>query len=422
VGYECVSDRVLSIKLKAKPVNLNIIQLYAPTSAAGDLDVETFYGELEATVAKIPNRELLIIMGDLNAKIGANADQLSHCAGRFGLGQRNERGERLIQFAAENNLVIANSLFKNHPRRIYTWTSPDGNYRNQIDYIMIGSRWETSIRNSHTLPGADCGSDHQLVIAKLQLKLRAARKAERPGRIQPLDKSAFISALASNWKQWTSFNKQSASTDQLWNQAKGLLETAVTASRPPEVPRKRQHWMSDATLALVEERRKLKASGADIGSLNAKSARIQKARRRDRNSYFQNLCAEVEVHANKHEARDLHQKIRSITKTLSSRTWAVENSRGETVTEIDAITEAWKQYCQSLFEDPHSRNFASTELKNEDIEPNILRDEVRAAIAHLKNGRATGRDAIPIETIKASGEYDVDIFLTICDKIWHTGN
>jgi len=140
VGYECVNDRVLSIKLKARPVNLNIIQLYAPTSAAGDLDVETFYGDLEATMAKIPNRKLLIIIGDLNAKIDANADQLSHCAGRFGLGQRNEKGERLIQFAAENNLVIANSLFKNHPRRIYTWTSPDGTYRNQIDYIMIGSR------------------------------------------------------------------------------------------------------------------------------------------------------------------------------------------------------------------------------------------------------------------------------------------
>jgi len=186
VGYECVNDRVLSIKLKAKPVNLNIIQLYAPTSAASDLDMETFYGDLETTMAKISNRELLIIMGDLNAKIGANADQLSHCAGRFGLGQRNERGERLIQFA-ENNLMIANSLFKNHPRRIYIWTSPDSNYRNQIDYIMIGSRWKTSIRNSHTLPGADCGSDHQLVLAKLQLKLRAAIKTERPGRIQPLD-------------------------------------------------------------------------------------------------------------------------------------------------------------------------------------------------------------------------------------------
>lgn len=165
MGYEAVSDRILSIKLQAKPVNMNILQLYAPTSTASDTDMESFYTDLETTMSKIPKREILIVMGDLNAKIGAVAYQLSHSAGKFGLGQRNERGERLIQFAAENNLVIVNSFFQNHPRRLYTWISPDGKYRNQIDYIMIGSRWKTFIRNAHTLPGADCGSDHQLLIA-----------------------------------------------------------------------------------------------------------------------------------------------------------------------------------------------------------------------------------------------------------------
>lgn len=113
---------------------------------------------------------------------GAHADQLSQCIGKFGLGQRNERGERLIQFAAQNNLAISNSFFQHHPRRLYTWTSPDGNYRNQIDYIMIGSRWKSFIRNVHTLPGADCGSDYQLLIAKVQLKLKATGKIESQKR------------------------------------------------------------------------------------------------------------------------------------------------------------------------------------------------------------------------------------------------
>ena len=177
--------------------------------------------------------------------------------------------------------------------------------------------------------------------------------------------------------------------------------------------------MSDATLALVEDRRKMKASGCDIRSLNAKSARTQQACRRDRNTDLQNLCAKLEQHAHKHETKDLHQTIKSLTKTLSNRTWAIENSDGETVTDIAAISETWKQYCQSLFKDPHSRNFVSTEP--EDPEPIILRDEVRAAISRLKNGKAIGRDAIPIETIKASGDYGVDIFHALCNKIWQTG-
>lgn len=120
MGYEPVSDRIISIKLKSSPMNLNIVQVYAPTSTASDEAIEKFYSELESTMAKVPSRELLIILGDLNSKIGENAHQLSKCAGRFGLGKRNERGERLLQFASENDLLIANSLFEHHPRRLYT--------------------------------------------------------------------------------------------------------------------------------------------------------------------------------------------------------------------------------------------------------------------------------------------------------------
>lgn len=353
MGYEPVSDRVMSIKLKAKPVNINIIQIYAPTSTASDTDLDNFYIELETTISKIPKRELLILMGDLNAKIGAHADQLSCCAGKFGLGQRNERGERLLQFAEENNLVISNTFFQNHPRRLYTWISPDGRYRNQIDYIMISSRWKSSIRNIHTLPGADCGSDHQLLVAKILLKLRVARKRFKQRRVQPVDNSKFIAAIEDNWRNWVNIDAQTVTSDNLWDKAKELFKTAVNTSNPPNnILDKRQHWMSNDTLALVEERRRLKALGTDVKNLNELSARIQRACRRDHNAYLQNICSQVEAHADRHETRDLHQKIKTITKSLTSRTLAIENSNGEIVTEIGDISETWKMYCQSLFDAP----------------------------------------------------------------------
>ncbi|XP_012553302.2 LINE-1 reverse transcriptase homolog [Bombyx mori] len=420
MGYESVSDRVLSIRIKAAPINLDIIQVYAPTSSSSDKDLEDFYCDLENTMSKIPNRELLIVMGDLNSKIGANANQLSQTAGKFGLGQRNERGERLLEFAADHNLVICNSFFQNHPRRLYTWISSTG-HRNQIDYIMISSRWKTSVRNTHTLPSADCSSDHELLVATIQLKLKAARKVDKQRRIQPTDLPKFVNTLEQNWSRWTDINPESATPNQLWSRARELFQTAVSASKMPNETHKRQHWMSVDTFALVEERRRLKTSGADLKTLNAKSARIQEACRRDRNQYLQNLCIELEIHANKHETRDLHQKIKSLTKTLSSKTWAIENSQGETVTDLEDISETWKQYCQSLFQDPNSHCFDPTAPQDEEIEPSILKDEVRAAIKHLKKGKATGKDAIPIETIEASGEYGVEIFHTLCNKIWQSG-
>ncbi|CAH2086615.1 unnamed protein product [Euphydryas editha] len=150
--------------------------------------------------------------------------------------------------------------------------------------------------------------------------------------------------------------------------------------------------MSDNTLALIEDRRRVKGLGVDVRTLNEKSAKLQAACRRDLNAHIQNICKEIEAHANKHESRDLHQKIRTLTRSLSSKTWAIENSQGETVTELEEISETWRKYCQSLFEDPQSQCFDSTEPSDEEKEPNILKDEIRAAIKHLKNGKATGKD------------------------------
>ena len=89
-----------------------------------------------------------------------------------GLGVQNEAEQRLIEFCEENALVIANTLFQQQKRRLYTWTSPDGQHRNQIDYILCSQRRRRSIQSAKTRPGADCGSDHELLIAKFRLKLK----------------------------------------------------------------------------------------------------------------------------------------------------------------------------------------------------------------------------------------------------------
>ena len=97
------------------------------------------------------------------------------------LGVQNEAGQRLKEFCQENALVIANTLFQ-HKRRLYTWTSPDGQHRNQTDYILCSQRWRSSIQSAKRRQGVDCGSDHELLIAKFRLKLKNMRKTTRPFR------------------------------------------------------------------------------------------------------------------------------------------------------------------------------------------------------------------------------------------------
>ena len=122
------------------------------------------------------------IIGDWNEKVGSQ--ETCGIAGKFGVqnGVQNEAGQRLTEFCQENTLVIANTLFQHHKRRLYTWTSPDGRHRNQIDYILYSQRWKSSIQSAKTRPEADCGSDHELLIAKFRLTLKKVEKTTRPFR------------------------------------------------------------------------------------------------------------------------------------------------------------------------------------------------------------------------------------------------
>ena len=98
---------------------------------------------------------------------------------------RNEAGQRLIEFCQENALVIASTLLQLHKRKLYTWTSPDSHHRNQIDYILCSQRWRSSIQSTKTRPGADCGSDHELLTTKFRLTLKKVKKTTRPFRYDP---------------------------------------------------------------------------------------------------------------------------------------------------------------------------------------------------------------------------------------------
>ena len=102
--------------------------------------------------------------------------------GKFGLEVQNEGGQRITEFSQENALVIAKIFFKQHERRLYTWTSSDGQHQNQIDYILFSQRWRSSIKSAKTRLEASCGSYHELLIAKFRLKLKKIGKTTRPFR------------------------------------------------------------------------------------------------------------------------------------------------------------------------------------------------------------------------------------------------
>ena len=122
IGYWPISERVLMVKLYGRPSNINIIQVYAPRQDHSDADIEVFYEEIEKALKYAKSDDVLCIMGDLNAKVGS--EPFKSIVGKYGLGEKNDRGERLIEFCQHNNLAIANTLFQHPNRRLYTWENP----------------------------------------------------------------------------------------------------------------------------------------------------------------------------------------------------------------------------------------------------------------------------------------------------------
>ena len=115
---------MISVYFQEKPFNITVIQVYVPTSNAEEAEVEQFYEDLQDLLELTPKRDVLFIIGDWNAKVGSQ--ETPGIRGKYGLGRQNKAGQRLIEFCQENALVIANTLFQEHKRRLYTWTSPDG--------------------------------------------------------------------------------------------------------------------------------------------------------------------------------------------------------------------------------------------------------------------------------------------------------
>ena len=167
---------MISVHCQGKPFSITVIQVYALTINAEEAEVEWFYEDLQDLLELRPPKDVLFIIGDWNAKVGSQ--ETPGITGKFGLGVQNallHAGQRLTEFCQENALVTATTFFQQHKRRLYTWTSPDGQHRNQIDCILCSQRWRSSIssvqlQSAKTRLGAHCGSDHEILIAKFRLK------------------------------------------------------------------------------------------------------------------------------------------------------------------------------------------------------------------------------------------------------------
>ena len=152
--WKPISDRIIYARFFSRYVKLSIIQVYASMDEANVEDKENFYEQLQTVVDSVHKDDILLVMGDLNAKVGEDNERYENIIGSHGVGERNDNGERLVDFCRLNNLVVTGTIFPHKLIHKQTWTSPGGKTKNQIDHVLVSRQHRR---------GADIASDHQLV-------------------------------------------------------------------------------------------------------------------------------------------------------------------------------------------------------------------------------------------------------------------
>ena len=181
LGCNLKNDRMISARFQGKPFNIMVIETYAPASNTEEAEVEWFYEDLQDLLELTPKKDVLSIIGDWNAKVGSQ--ETPELTGQFGLGVRNEAGQRLIEFCQENALVTANTLFQQHKRRVYTQKSPMVNIKLRLFIFFAAKDGETLYSQQK--------QDRELTVAQIRNSLLANSDLIEESREKPLDHSGM---------------------------------------------------------------------------------------------------------------------------------------------------------------------------------------------------------------------------------------
>ena len=436
--WEPVSSRIITARFNSKGRKVTIIQCYAPTNVAEEETKETFYEELQSTLDKAPKRDMKIVMGDMNAKIGSDNTGKELVMGKQALGEMNNNGEMFTDFCSFNELVIGGSVFKHKTIHKETWISPDGRTKNQIDFIAIARKWRRSLEDTRSMRGADVASDHHLVMGVVKIKLRAFKDTgDRPHikfNTQKLKdketRDTFCITIKNKFEALNSLTEETPLEEQ-WNDIKKtFIESCQETLGKREFNMK--PWMSTNTWKLIEERRKLKdqinccTNEEDKNNLRRdytnQDKEVKKSSRKDKRDFNDALATEAEEAAGKRDLSTLYK----VTKTLSGKNFSnsnkpVKDQLGNSITKEHEQRERWAEHFKELLNRPPPEITPDIPPADTPLNVNLnppSRTEIMQALKALKNGKAAGPDGIPPEALKMDLKTTTDLLQPLLQKVW----
>ena len=371
----------------------------------------------------------MVIQGDMNAKIGKDAHKnWGSTSGIFCNSVTNERGYRLLEFAKTNELKIVNTFGPHKKSRIQTWHSPGGIYHNQIDYILVSKRFSTSVKINKTrsFPGADIGSDHDMLMITFSLHMKNPKKNKFTRNKFDLEKlknpeTKKLFEKKINEKLTEQKLTEIENTEEMLQKLNITMTEAATEILGKHREKK---WITNELMDICDLRRELKKTKFEPGSTYKQiNITIKKDMRIAKEIWINNKCTDIGECLIRNNTKKAYQIVNELTKKKDKIIVNVHDKDGKCITDKTEVLKRWIEYCSELYTHNAEGDISVLTVNEPSDQDNfpILECEVEAAIQALKMGKSAGIDNIPAELIKAGGHIVIQILLDICNKIWETG-
>ena len=445
-SFTPVNSRIITARFAASHGFCTVVQVYAPTNDSQEAQKNAFYEQLQSTLDNIPKQDVLVLMGDFNAKIGSDHRHWHGVLGKHGIGGVSDNGLRLLEFCALNGLVITNSFFQHKAIHKYTWYSNTGRTRNAIDHIIVRSKSLSSVQDTRVFRGADISSDHRLVASSLKLRFK---RACPKGNIEPRFNSDLLAddcvldhfqsvvggrfhALLNDMEVDTN-DSEDVTVESEWSRFSKEVAASALEVLGEQKSYKSWPWVTESTEQLVEEKRKafiLSVNHPSPESHQRYRSLVNKTKasvRVDKNRWWREQAEDIQNDANQHRSKSFYHKLRRLTKGFSCADLGhIKDKDGNLLEDEIAKLERWAEHFHGVLNvdgcvDESLLNSLPNPASNLPVainEPDI--GEVLAAIKML-NDSAPGLDRITAKILKAGGIVIAQWLLRVILLVWRSG-
>ncbi|XP_076069804.1 uncharacterized protein LOC143041683 [Oratosquilla oratoria] len=435
-----ISERLMKIRFPLdRSRHATIISAYAPTLTSSDEAKEAFYEEINTLVKDVPPSDKLLLLGEFNARVGANYNNWNGVLGLHGIGKLNSNGPMLLNMCAENQLAITNTMFRQADKYKTTWLHPRSRQWHLTDFVICCQRDIHDVKITRAMRGAECWTDHRLVRCILSLHIIPPHR-KMPKTIKP----AYNVARLKNSQQRNEFADDlddrliahgplTSCPTQQWEQFKSLVTESARATIGP---RKiiHQDWFdeNDKTIkSLLDNRQKAFIEWQNDPSSTSKHDRFkhlqrqaQTTLRKMQDKWWEDKAEEVQRYADTQNSKMFYSAIKEVYRPIKPCTAPLLTVDGSTLLkEKSSINARWRKHFCTLLNRPstvesHALNLITQKPTVHCLDLPPTMEEVMKTISQTNSGKAPGMDEIPAEIFKSVGPVALKSFFSLLSNIW----